>query len=229
MRIDPIEHEDKPADDYARELDAEAYGEAESPRDRVRVINDVSYLRIGEAAVLYNLYAEAAEAGLAHLPALEIGARFGCSTLALALAIADHEGAPLVSIDPHGFVPSGGYKRGSFDILASNLRTADLAAHVTPVLALSEIGGAWWRHPVCLVFIDGDHTEEAVARDIELFAPHVAEGGILCGHDYQRHTPLVADAVDEYAEREGLEVEVLQSIWVMRLGAQRGPESVTAR
>lgn len=34
------------------------------------------------------------------------------------------------------------------------------------------------------VYIDGDHTGEAVARDIELFMPKVKKGGYIGGHDY---------------------------------------------
>jgi len=35
-----------------------------------------------------------------------------------------------------------------------------------------------------LVFIDADHTEEAVLADIEAWWPKVMPGGILSGHDY---------------------------------------------
>eukprot|EP00971_Amphidinium_carterae_P228524 4532571-Amphidinium_carterae.1 len=35
-----------------------------------------------------------------------------------------------------------------------------------------------------LVFIDGDHSYEAVKRDIALWTPKVACRGILSGHDY---------------------------------------------
>jgi MMP 1-O-methyltransferase len=36
-----------------------------------------------------------------------------------------------------------------------------------------------------LVFIDGDHTYEAVKEDIRWWQPLVTRGGILCGHDFQ--------------------------------------------
>lgn len=206
------------------ELDAEAYAEAASAQERLRVINGVSCLHMGEAAILYDLYAECAENGSAHLPALEIGARFGCSTLALALAIREHGGAALVSVDPHGFVPARGHLSGSYEIMRDNLRAAGLAEFVTPVLAVSEAVGQWWRHELCLVFIDGNHAAAAVARDIELFAPHVADGGVLCGHDYlkggtavEAADERVAEAVDEWVAREGYELEVQQSMWIVRM------------
>jgi hypothetical protein len=36
------------------------------------------------------------------------------------------------------------------------------------------------------VFIDADHTEEAVRADIEAWLPKVRPGGLLAGHDYDR-------------------------------------------
>ena len=35
-----------------------------------------------------------------------------------------------------------------------------------------------------LVFIDGDHSYDAVIADIKAWIPKVRNGGILCGHDY---------------------------------------------
>jgi hypothetical protein len=33
------------------------------------------------------------------------------------------------------------------------------------------------------VFIDGDHREAAVRRDIAMWMPRLTPGGLLCGHD----------------------------------------------
>ena len=47
------------------------------------------------------------------------------------------------------------------------------------------------------VYIDGDHSEEAVAADIIAALPLVKPGGFLCGHDYGRTLhPGVSLAVD---------------------------------
>lgn len=48
-----------------------------------------------------------------------------------------------------------------------------------------------------MVFIDADHSYEAVRRDIEAWAPLVRPGGLLAGHDYHRKWPGVVRAVDE--------------------------------
>lgn len=48
------------------------------------------------------------------------------------------------------------------------------------------------------VFIDGDHTYEAVWADIMSWLPCIARGGILAGHDYgEANHPGVSRAVDE--------------------------------
>jgi predicted O-methyltransferase YrrM len=46
-----------------------------------------------------------------------------------------------------------------------------------------------------MIFIDGDHAYESVARDIRTMLPLLANGGLLCGHDY--NWPSVAQAVKE--------------------------------
>jgi len=49
-----------------------------------------------------------------------------------------------------------------------------------------------------MIFIDADHSFEAVQTDIRLYAPLVVPGGILCGHDYEaKKWPEVARAVNE--------------------------------
>ena len=50
---------------------------------------------------------------------------------------------------------------------------------------------------VDLVYIDGDHSYQAVNKDIELYLPKIKQGGILAGHDYSKSWPGVVKAVDE--------------------------------
>ena len=49
------------------------------------------------------------------------------------------------------------------------------------------------------VYLDGDHSKDAVIKDIENWLPKIKQGGFLCGHDY--HPPVedrVKDALDEF-------------------------------
>lgn len=48
-----------------------------------------------------------------------------------------------------------------------------------------------------LVFIDAQHSYEAVKADVLTWRPKVKAGGILAGHDYGRGHPGVMAAVDE--------------------------------
>ena len=48
-----------------------------------------------------------------------------------------------------------------------------------------------------LVFIDGDHSYQAVKQDILSWKKKVRPGGILAGHDYSPEFPGVVQAVDE--------------------------------
>jgi hypothetical protein len=63
------------------------------------------------------------------------------------------------------------------------------------------------------VFIDADHSYEAVSADIDAWRGKVKPGGILCGHDYgHSRFPGVAQAVDER-----FAVEVLpDNVWWVR-------------
>lgn len=52
------------------------------------------------------------------------------------------------------------------------------------------------------VFVDAGHWYEDVRQDILCWRPLLAEGGILCGHDYNPiHHPPVIQAVDEFVPK----------------------------
>ncbi len=56
------------------------------------------------------------------------------------------------------------------------------------------------------IYLDGDHTYDAVRRDIELWWPRVSSFGILAGHDYSGDHPGVVQAVQEFAEQHDRQV-----------------------
>ena len=66
------------------------------------------------------------------------------------------------------------------------------------------------------VFIDADHSYEAVKRDIKRWRKRVRRGGILAGHDYKRSShPGVTRAVNEIFPA-GLETDV-NGVWLVRM------------
>lgn len=61
---------------------------------------------------------------------------------------------------------------------------------------------------VDLVYIDAGHTYEDAQRDIAEWWPLVSDKGILAGHDYDYTHPGVMQAVQEFSDREGVNVMI---------------------
>lgn len=67
-----------------------------------------------------------------------------------------------------------------------------------------------------VLFVDAGHTYEECLADIKAWAPHVAKGGVICGHDYNSAFPGVKKAVHEIF---GWGVQVYGSVWFARKDA----------
>lgn len=111
---------------------------------------------------------------------VEVGNYRGRSTVALALGALRGAAAPVYSIDPHlEFVgPRGGrFGREDQAHLYANLARTGVGAQVH-VVALSSLAVArsWEGPPVGLLFLDGDHSYDAVHADFEAWRPHLAPG-----------------------------------------------------
>lgn len=68
----------------------------------------------------------------------------------------------------------------------------------------------WQDYSLDLVFIDADHSEAAVRRDILAWRRKVRPGGILCGHDTQM--PSVRAAIDDLCPGW---VQHEQAVWAL--------------
>lgn len=72
------------------------------------------------------------------------------------------------------------------------------------------------------VFLDADHTYEAVKADIDAWHPKIKEGGILCGHDYAHPDYLdwgVDKAVDELVALQNSQLRLgLNYTWFTNKG-----------
>jgi predicted O-methyltransferase YrrM len=49
-----------------------------------------------------------------------------------------------------------------------------------------EFGSNWLGDPVDMVFVDGDHSYEGCAGDIEAWIPNLKPGGLLAVHDFNK-------------------------------------------
>ena len=60
------------------------------------------------------------------------------------------------------------------------------------------------------VYIDADHSYEAVKQDLNLSFQKVGENGLIMGHDYEENEfPGVVQAVDEFCQQNDLKICLL--------------------
>lgn len=74
---------------------------------------------------------------------------------------------------------------------------------------------------VDFVFIDADHSYDAVVKDINAWYPKVRAGGILAGHDYYPGTfEGVVKAVNEFTQSKGYELNIERGTvwWITKKG-----------
>ncbi len=60
-----------------------------------------------------------------------------------------------------------------------------------------------------LVFVDGDHSYDAVCKDLRFWWNKIKLGGYILGDDYTRVHPGTIKAVDEFAKEYNLEMTIL--------------------
>ena len=77
-------------------------------------------------------------------------------------------------------------------------------------MTTNEAAGLFKDESLDAVFIDADHSYEAVKMDIENWMPKVRKGGILAGHDYNSAWPGVIKAVNEIFP----EAQKIDSCWL---------------
>lgn len=77
------------------------------------------------------------------------------------------------------------------------------------------------------VYIDADHSYDAVKKDLEFYYPLIKKGGYLCGDDYGLwfHKPKTGfgsdggggpkPAVDEFVKSHNLEIEIIDKQFVI--------------
>lgn len=119
---------------------------------------------------------------------VEIGAYRGASTIALAQGLKEAKASltKVTSIDPHS--PATGIYGGKFShedhkIYLHNLERFGVTHIVNHLCENSRSAIENWTSPVGLLWVDGDHSYEGVASDIELWTPFVSNGGTVIFDD----------------------------------------------
>src|SRR4051794_21109440 len=122
---------------------------------------------------------------------VEIGVYEGSSAVAMCAALDPQ--AELHLIDPFGHHPTalpqgwGATERASRLVVARAARRG--GPRVVWHIERSEDTARAWSAPVDLVFVDGDHAEEATRVDWQLWHGHVVPGGHLLFHDARAGRP----------------------------------------
>ena len=102
-------------------------------------------------------------------------------------------------VDTWGGNPFDGSQDQSTDLYHKFISNMSLLARPYQAhrMTTNEAAGLFKDESLDAVFIDADHSYEAVKMDIQNWMPKVRKGGILAGHDYTFAWPGVIRAVNE--------------------------------
>jgi predicted O-methyltransferase YrrM len=125
----------------------------------------------------------------------------------------------LYLIDPMKYYPNDGFavdvlQNGGFDPLVSKIKE-----HLTDFNSKY----TWFRkssititeeeipnESLDAVFIDADHSYEAVTQDLNFWWNKLKKGGWMLGDDYNNNFPGTVKAVNEFAEKNNFKMELLK-------------------
>lgn len=158
---------------------------------------------------------------------VEVGTLLGRSIIHLAqttraarkdlrlFAVDTFTGSPSDPAVLHLVEAHGGSLRAAFE---ANLQRAGVSDAVT-VLPVDSVQAAqgFCDGAVDLLFLDGDHAEEALVSDLLWWLPKMKPGGVVAGHDINTY-PSVGRALDRMLGRGRYRVDHAQNLWVWRRG-----------
>lgn len=111
---------------------------------------------------------------------LEVGSAYGFSAIVMALA-----GAQVVAVDPHAWLNSHGTMTANIDAYQVRDNVDIRRGPSQTVLSALTAEGRMFD----LIWIDGDHAQAAVERDVTLALPLLRPGsGVLACHDWDEDT-----------------------------------------
>ena len=137
---------------------------------------------------------------------VEIGSWCGESAVAMASALAERDGGGTITCVDH-FQGSQGDLTGK---IADQVNPKPFFMKNTEKFRSAGILGLVEKestqlakslkkpHNLHLVYIDGEHTKDAVLADLQAWYPHVADDGIIAGHDLTDAFPGVKEALTEF-------------------------------
>jgi len=138
---------------------------------------------------------------------VELGTWRGASAIAFARTLTPWNGI-VYGVDTFTGGVNGGRTPSPPKMLtetAGNLIKARVSSRVRLIVSPTRDAGlAWSGPPIDALYVDADHTREGVRSDLETWWPHLREGGLIAGDDYE--TPMypgVREAWDEFETVHG--------------------------
>ena len=156
---------------------------------------------------------------------VEIGSYCGGSTVVIGRAAARRNpGVKLYAIEPFTFHEAR-YQYDYEGLFDRNVDEWGLTANVVKVKKTSEKVALDWDREIDFLYIDGDHSYEAVVRDINNFVRFVRAGGLFAFHDYKSTGKEgVRRAVDELVMPHHRPVFTVGSLICFEKTAEGGSE-----
>lgn len=120
---------------------------------------------------------------------VEVGSWEGKSSILIAQTFPDSK----VHVMDHWLGDLTDLSNGVADLAASrdvfadfweNVTDAGVAHQICVHRADWRISFAEWRHPIRMIFIDGQHTYDEVVDNITQAFPYMVPGGVICGDDF---------------------------------------------
>lgn len=150
---------------------------------------------VPEALMLFELARQTADGCI-----VEIGSYRGRSAIALSLGTTAGRDLPVYAIEPHDtFTGIFGGNFGPQDRAAfyRGMLRSGCYRNVRLLNASSDVLGPGWNKQVGLLWIDGDHSAEAVRRDFANFEPHMISGAVVVFDDSRRPDSPPTALVDQ--------------------------------
>lgn len=134
-----------------------------------------------ESKLLYTLACRREAAGVV----VEIGSFLGRSTIFLASGSKRARQQKVYAIDPHQGAPviNKKFSGPTYQRFLRNIEQSRVADMVVPIPQTSDKAFEDWRQPIRLLFIDGDHSYQAVRRDLKQWGQFVVDKGVIAVHD----------------------------------------------
>lgn len=96
-------------------------------------------------------------------------------------------------------------------------KNIDNSSNVIALQAYSPQDFTDWNIPVDIYFDDSVHKNPTFKENLYFWLDRMKPGGVICGHDYEPRFPDIVEEVNLLAEKLSLPLEIVDSIWIIRL------------